>query len=295
MTEFQFRDKPTITVKDPESAVWAQAILDETYRNYMRQSPKVGSLDQLSRDPDSYGLPKMVEVLADVSGSMSQQLHGECKLDMFKLIMLNSVNRIIADMPVGARTMLMMRVIGQSSMDVSDCQKTELVLGPGRIRDIEHYKAYVDKVLSLRAGGITPLTFALMQTDNDLFKYAPYSCSREIIYATDGIETRSCINNMPNSIVQGAILKRKGVIINIPSLGLAKDKDALEELGKIASPGQQRNIERLPEVSAKLTRTDAGPESMSKHRVYSNNGQVSGDIQATTKVEGKVMLPSKRQ
>lgn len=293
MTEFKFGDKTTVVrINMPENEAFARSVLEETYRNYTGQSGRVVSGEQLARDPKAFGTPKLIEVIADTSGSMNWDLNGENKIDIAKLLLLNAVNRIL-DLPVAARTAIMFRILGNTSHLTPHCRETELILEPGRLKDIEQYKAYVDKVLSLKAGGPTPLTWTLMEADHDLFmRYGAYKCTRDIILVSDGAET-SCMNH-PEQPAQ--VMRQKGVDIHVTAIGLRNDQEGTTQLSGVASPGRFNDTEMLAEAAKGAPYVGPNPASeyVKGKYVFPSPGEKYGELKATTSLDGKVLLPPKK-
>ncbi len=305
MTDFKFGKETVLRVHDADNVQWAQAVLEETYRNYTGNSPFVGSLQQVDSDPNvRTGPPALIEGIIDVSGSMKEEISGECKLDIAKLLMLNTINRWISVSdnnghmranPIGARTTFLLRLLGQSSQTDSPCHATELVIPPGRLREIEHYKSVVDKILSLKAGGATPLAFSLFMAGNDLSNtYRNYPGTRDIFYISDGVAT-GCggdpivaaerVRNNPHS----------PTTIHTVSLGLGGNITAKTVLGQIATPGRYRNSENLAENTKGAPppgQNVFGTYNSGKY-VFPSPGKSYGELQATTSLDGKVLWPKR--
>lgn len=290
MTDFKFGDKTVLHVRKPENEAWAAAVLEETYRNYTGNSQLVGSAEKVATDPASLaGQPAIVEAIIDGSGSMKEDVNGECKLDVAKLLLLNTINRMIAH-SVGARTTFLLRVLGQSSHSVPECQETELLVAPGRIREITQYRDLVDTILSLKAGGRTPITFSLIQAGNDLFNsYAYLPGTRHVLLVSDGAET-SCMNN-PGYVA--GMLRKKGTSIDVVSIGLQGDATGQDQLAQIATAGRFHNTEHLSENTKGAP--PAGQQALGEYRsgkyVFPPPSETYGHTHATTDLNGRVLLP----
>lgn len=305
MTEFRFGKKPVLHVHMPENEGFAAAVLEETYRNYTGQSPLVGPQEQIDRDTSRFACqPSVVEGIIDVSGSMKEELNGENKIDISKLLMLNVINRMIAH-PDGAGMIFLMRVLGQNSRSAVECQETELVVAPGRIREITHYKLLVDKILSLKAGGPTPLAFSLACADYDIYSnYSNYPGKRSIFLISDGMQTKTCHND---PFVAAERLRGKGTTIHVTTVGLepngsdsyevqARKLEEKGQLAQIASPGKFRDTESLAESTrgAPYVAKEAFGSYKAGQYVFPSPAETYGQLQARTSVDGQVLLP-KRQ
>lgn len=293
MTEYKFGKETVLHVRMPENEAFAQAVLEETYRNYTGNSSLVTSADRLNNDPAAnIGQPAVVEAVIDGSGSMKEEVNGECKLDVAKLLLLNTINRMLAH-PVGARTTFLLRVLGQSSHLVPDCQETELLVEPGRLRDIEQYKKLVDNILGLTAHGKTPITYTLLQSDKDLFRdYAHLPGTRHVLLVSDGAETQ-CMNN-PG--YPAGILRQKNTSIDVISIGLKGDIAGQQQLAQIATAGRFRNTEQMAENTkgAPFVNSAMGTYKSGKY-VFPSPAERYGELKATTSLDGRVILPTKKR
>jgi hypothetical protein len=290
MTDYKFGDKTVLHVRMPENEQWAQQVLEETYRNYTGNSRLVGNLDQINSDPSvNGGPPAVVEAIIDASGSMNGEMNGECKMDVAKLLLLNTINRMIAH-PVGARTSFMLRVLGHTPHSKPDCQETELLVAPGRLRDITQYKLLVDQILGLTAGSKTPITYALLQAGKDLFRdFRHLPGTRHVMLVSDGAETQ-CMNN-PGYAAD--LLRKDNATVDVVSIGLQGDIKGREQLAQIATAGRFRNTEQLSENTkgAPYVGANAMGEYKSGKYVFPSPAEAYGHLNASTRLEGKVMFP----
>jgi hypothetical protein len=289
MTDFKFGDKTVLRVRMPENEQWAQAVLEETYRNYTGNSRLVGDLNQISSDPSvNAGPPAVVEGIIDASGSMKEEVNGECKLDIAKVMMLNTINRMLAH-PVGARTTFLLRVMGHTSHPVPECQETELLVEPGRLREINHYRNLVDKILNLTASGRTPITYTFLKARDDLHgKYAYLPGTRHYFMISDEAETQCMRTDCLGRLLPPNDSK------DIVSIGLDGNMRAQSQLAAIATPGRYRNTEQMAENAKGVpaVQNAMGTQKSGKY-VFPSPDEFYGQLQATTKLEGKVILPKK--
>lgn len=171
------------------------------------------------------GGPVNLLFLVDASHSMIEKIpsgdgYKEEKMDGAKRVLQQTIANLPPDIHVG------LRVFGQgfSNDPYSDCQQSALLVPIGR----NNRRAVIEKVRELRAHGLTPLTYALTQAENDL-RYC--NGPKTIILISDGAET--CGGDPCAYIDRLAQLGVK-IKVDIVGLGLKRDKDAKEQLGCIA-------------------------------------------------------------
>lgn len=173
------------------------------------------------------GGPVTILILVDCSQSMKDKISSnyggserEQKMDAAKRVLQSTMARIPPDVRIG------MRVFGQAlSMNPnSDCQQSALLvpIGTGNRRSI------IDQIRGIRPAGMTPLTYGLMQSEQDL-RYV--EGTKTLILISDGAET---CGGDPCAYIEK--LSRVGVKIKIDivGLGLRGDREAKEQLNCIA-------------------------------------------------------------
>jgi len=165
------------------------------------------------------GGPITILFLVDASLSMKDGLGGgKHKMDAAKEVLVKALERIPSDCNIG------LRVFGQFT-GIDPCHATALLVPPGT----HNRGSIVEKVRGLKPMGMTPLTYALMQTaEGDL---AHIQGKKTIILISDGEDTCALdpcyyIQTLPS---RGIHLK-----IDIVGLGLKHDPHARKQLDCIA-------------------------------------------------------------
>lgn len=171
------------------------------------------------------GGPVNILFLVDASHSMIEKIPSgdgskEEKMDGAKRVLQQAIANLPSDINIG------LRVFGQgfSNDPYSDCQSSALLVPIGR----SNRRAVMEKVRELRAHGLTPLTYALTQAENDL-RYC--NGPKTVILISDGAET--CGGDPCAYIDRLAQLGIK-IKVDIVGLGLRRDKEAKAQLGCIA-------------------------------------------------------------
>src|SRR5262249_42735860 len=161
--------------------------------------------------------PVNILFLVDASYSMKEKLGGaDQKIDAAKQVLQNALSRIPTDINLG------LRVFGQGfTNDPSiDCQQSALLVPMGQ----GNRRAIIDQIRQVRPFGLTPLTYALMQSEHDL---RSVQGPKTLILITDGAET--CGGN-PCEYVRRLNEIGIKVKVDIVGLGLKRDKAAHDQL-----------------------------------------------------------------
>lgn len=163
--------------------------------------------------------------LIDCSQSMKEKISvgdssdKEQKMEAAKRVLQNSVAQLPPDVNIG------IRIFGQSFRgDISDCQQSALIVPIGN----HNRRVIIEQVRQLRPYGLTPLTYALIQAEQDLrYVVGP----KTVILISDGAET---CGGDPCQYIER--LTRIGVQlkIDIVGLGLRRDREAKQQLDCIA-------------------------------------------------------------
>lgn len=171
------------------------------------------------------GGPVNILFLVDASHSMIEKIPTgdgtkEERMDAAKRVLQATIANLPTDINVG------LRVFGQgfSNDAYSDCQQSALLVPIGK----NNRRAVIEKVRTLRAHGLTPLTYALTQAEHDL-RYC--NGPKTVILISDGAET--CGGDPCAYIDRLAQLGIK-IKVDIVGLGLKRDHEAKAQLGCIA-------------------------------------------------------------
>lgn len=173
------------------------------------------------------GGPVNILFLIDSSNSMREKINSgtdsnkkEAKMEAAKKVLEETLSRIPNEINLG------LRVFGNGFRgDMTDCQQSTLLVPLGR----NNRKAIIEAVRGMSPHGLTPLTYALMQAENDL-RYC--NGPKTVILISDGVETCGgdpCPYVDRLSRVLGVKMK-----IDIVGLGLRRDRSAQEQLNCIA-------------------------------------------------------------
>lgn len=171
------------------------------------------------------GNPVSILFLIDSSRSMKDKITvgidagKEPKMEAAKRVLQEAISKIPGDMHLG------LRVFGNgfTGMD-SDCQTSTLLVPIGK----NNRRAIIEAARSMLPYGLTPLTYGLMQAEQDL-RYI--TGPKTVILISDGAET---CGGDPCAYIDR--LSRLGIKmkIDIVGLGLKGDKEAKEQLNCIA-------------------------------------------------------------
>lgn len=186
------------------------------------QTGTTGTLLQANVERDSN--PVSILFLIDSSNSMREKIPGTAgdkdpKMEAAKKVLQEAISRIPNDVSLG------LRVFGNSFRgDFSDCQQSTLLVPIQK----NNRRAIIEAARGMMPYGLTPLTYALMQAEQDL-RYI--QGQKTVILISDGAET---CGGDPCAYIDR--LSRIGVKmkIDIVGLGLRKDKGAQEQLNCIA-------------------------------------------------------------
>ncbi len=171
------------------------------------------------------GTPANILFLIDSSASMKEKISvggesgKEPKMEAAKRVLQEALSRIPNDVNLG------LRVFGNGFRgDFTDCQTSTLLAPIGK----NNRRKIIEAARVMAPYGLTPLTYALMQAEQDLrYVVGP----KTVILISDGAET---CGGDPCAYIDR--LSRIGVKmkIDIVGLGLRRDKDAQEQLNCIA-------------------------------------------------------------
>ncbi len=169
--------------------------------------------------------PTSILFLIDSSHSMKEKISvgegsgKEVKMEAAKRVLQEALSRIPVDVNLG------LRVFGNGFRgDYSDCQQSTLLVPINK----NNRRAIIEAARSMAPYGLTPLTFALMQAEQDL-RYV--QGQKTLILISDGAET---CGGDPCAYIDR--LSRIGVKmkVDIVGVGLKRDKAAKEQLNCIA-------------------------------------------------------------
>lgn len=162
------------------------------------------------------GGPIHILFLIDCSQSMKEKISvegssdKEQKMEAAKRVLQSGVSQLPPDVNIG------IRVFGQGFHgDLSDCQQSALIVPIAN----HNRRMIIEQVRQLRPFGLTPLTYALMQAEQDL-RYI--NGSKTIILISDGAET--CGGDPCQYIDR---LNRLGVKLKVDIVGLGLRRDFL--------------------------------------------------------------------
>ncbi|MBX9690685.1 MAG: VWA domain-containing protein, partial [Candidatus Obscuribacterales bacterium] len=171
------------------------------------------------------GAPANILFLIDSSQSMKEKISvgseggKEPKMEAAKRVLQEALSRIPAEINLG------LRVFGNGFRgDYSDCQQSSLLVPIGK----SNRRAIIEAARSMAPYGLTPLTYGLMQAEQDLrYCVGP----KTLILISDGAET---CGGDPCAYIDR--LSRIGVKmkVDIVGLGLKRDKQAQDQLNCIA-------------------------------------------------------------
>lgn len=171
--------------------------------------------------------PINILFLIDSSQSMKENIKvgtdnggtKEPKMEAAKRVLQEALSRIPVDVKLG------LRVFGNGFRgDFTDCQQSTLLVPIGA----NNRTSIINAARSMAPYGLTPLTYALMQAENDLrYCVGP----KTVILISDGAET---CGGDPCAYIDR--LSRIGVKmkIDIVGVGLRRDKEAQDQLNCIA-------------------------------------------------------------
>jgi len=167
-----------------------------------------------------------IEIILDVSGSMSGEIDGQQKIDIAKSAIQETLNEI----PQTAR--LAFRAYGHKEVPENQkCENSELLIPFGaRAQDI------VRAMRPLVPRGLTPIEYSLRAAWNDFPTVTEFG--KMIILVSDGQET--CQGD-PCAAVRD--LQQNGINVQVNTIGFDVDKNAENQLRCIAKAtgGEYRN------------------------------------------------------
>lgn len=179
----------------------------------------------LQANVEREGAPANILFLVDSSQSMKEKISvgtdagKEPKMEAAKRVLQEAISKIPGDINLG------LRVFGNGFTGFdSDCQQSALLVPIGK----NNRRAIIESARGMLPFGLTPLTYALMQAENDLrYVHGP----KTVILISDGAET---CGGDPCAYIER--LTRIGVKmrVDIVGLGLKRDHDAQNQLNCIA-------------------------------------------------------------
>lgn len=171
------------------------------------------------------GAPVNILFLVDSSQSMKEKISvgfesgKEPKMEAAKRVLQEAISKIPGDVNIGVRVF----GNGFTGFD-TDCQQSALLVPIGK----NNRRAIIEAARGMLPFGLTPLTYGLMQAENDLrYVHGP----KTIILISDGAET---CGGDPCAYIDR--LTRMGVKmkVDIVGLGLRRDREAVDQLNCIA-------------------------------------------------------------
>jgi len=175
-----------------------------------------------------------IEIILDVSGSMSGVIDGHRKIDIAK----RAIEEMLAEIPPSAQ--LAFRAYGHRQLpEHKQCQDTELLF--------PFSTASRDKIgqalRPLQPRGLTPIDFSLRQAWNDFPVASEFG--KMIILVSDGEET---CGGDPCAAVRG--MRAKGIDVQVNTIGFDVNKAAESQLRCIADAtgGEYRKASNLQDL-----------------------------------------------
>ena len=186
------------------------------------------------------GKDKVVLLMIDASGSMSQQLQGRMKMDIAKDAITSLLNEMPDDVPLGLRAYG--HYFDQNKSDEENCQATELLVPIKKGTKLE----ITQQVADLSPRGHTPIAYSLSKAPED---FPAYDAEKVIILVSDGQET--CGLDPAQMILD---LKRKGFDFIVHTIGFDVDEATKRQLTVIsqASGGVYLDAGSSQELTASL-------------------------------------------
>lgn len=189
-----------------------------------------------------------VEIIIDFSGSMSEKIGNNKKIDIARMAVKNAINGMSDEVTVG------LRAYGhQSVKEAKNCTDTQLLFPFGKI----NREGIIKSIDSLVPRGWTPIEYALRQAKNDFSGQDKFQ--KVIILVSDGEET--CGGDPCKAIKE---LKAAGFDAVINTIGFDVNDIAEKELKCIAeaSRGVYRSAKDAQELNVELCETakDMVPE-----------------------------------
>ncbi len=179
----------------------------------------------LQANVEREGAPANILFLVDSSQSMKEKISvgfesgKEPKMEAAKRVLQEAISKIPGDVNIG------LRVFGNGFTGFdTDCQQSALLVPIGK----NNRRAIIESARGMLPFGLTPLTFGLMQAENDLrYVHGP----KTVILISDGAET---CGGDPCAYIDR--LSRMGVKmkVDIVGLGLRRDREAVDQLNCIA-------------------------------------------------------------
>jgi len=188
--------------------------------------------------------PVNILFLVDASFSMKEGLGGGAmKMDSAKQVLQNAIQRVPSDVNLG------LRVFGQgfSNNPEIDCQQSALLvpMGQGNRRSI------IEQVRQIHPFGLTPLTYALMQSAHDL---RGIEGPKTVILISDGAET---CGGSPCEYIRRLNEMGIKIKVDIIGLGLRREREARAQLNCIAqvSGGKYYDANTAAELIESMSRS----------------------------------------
>jgi hypothetical protein len=191
-----------------------------------------GSLSVVSVGELIYA-PSQIEFILDASGSMMRKIKEVKMINIAKDVMTRFINSLPDDIKVALRVYGHRYIRGEQGA----CQDSELIYSFSKINK----PRLIQSLYSIRARGVTPISYALRQVEND---FDGASGKKIVILITDGKE--SC-GGSPSEVVSELVEKGFDVQLNIIGFALA---DALTKW----------DMQRVAEITGGLF-LDAGDEN----------------------------------
>lgn len=179
----------------------------------------------LQANVEREGAPANILFLVDSSQSMKEKISvgfesgKEPKMEAAKRVLQEAISKIPGDVNIG------LRVFGNGFTGFdTDCQQSALLVPIGK----NNRRAIIESARGMLPFGLTPLTYGLMQAENDLrYVHGP----KTVILISDGAET---CGGDPCAYIDR--LSRMGVKmkVDIVGLGLRREREAVDQLNCIA-------------------------------------------------------------
>lgn len=183
---------------------------------------------------------KVILLMVDASGSMSQHLQGKMKMDIAKDAITSLLKEMPDDVPLGLRAYG--HYFDQNRSDEENCRATELLVPVKAGTKIEIAK----QVSDLSPRGHTPIAYSLSKAPQD---FPAGNNEKIIILVSDGQETCGLD---PAETILG--LKRQGFNVVVHTIGFDVDEVTKRQLTVIsqASGGVYLDAGSSEELAASL-------------------------------------------
>ena len=188
----------------------------------------------------TFAADKFVLFMVDASGSMSQKLEGQMKMDIAKDAITSVLNEIPDSVPMGLRAYG--HYFDRNKTDDENCLASELLVPIEKGTKLK----IIQKVYNLSPRGHTPIAYSLSKAPED---FPHFDAERIIILVSDGKET---CGGDPIAVIND--LKRRGFKFVVHTVGFDVDEETRRQLKGIsdASGGKYMDAGNAQELGESL-------------------------------------------